>query len=234
MKSWVMILATFVLASTFPLVGCSKEAPAEPATETTTTEPATEEPKTDPAANLPAEPTEGEEVAVLETESGKIVVMFYPDVAPKHVENFKSLVSSGFYDGTRFHRCMPGFMIQGGDPKTKDVALQHEWGTGGNMVDGKEKTIPAEFNSISHERGILSMARSNDPNSASSQFFLMHQVSPFLDGQYTAFGKVVSGLEVIDRIVATGPTDPNLNGTVDPRKAVVLKKATIQKWPVKE
>ncbi|MEC7231393.1 MAG: peptidylprolyl isomerase, partial [Planctomycetota bacterium] len=117
----------------------------------------------------------------LETTAGDMLVELMPDVAPKHVENFVKLSSDGFYDGTRFHRVIPGFMIQGGCPKTK--ADEGGWGTG-----GPGWTVDAEFNQVHHERGILSMARSSDPNSAGSQFFVVHGEAGFLDGQYTVFG----------------------------------------------
>ncbi|MBS1723180.1 MAG: peptidylprolyl isomerase [Armatimonadetes bacterium] len=164
---------------------------------------------------------------------GQIVIMFYPDRAPRHVDNFLTLAKSGFFNGTRFHRCMPGFMIQGGDPLSKDLSKADAWGTGGNMVDGKEKNVQAEFNDIHHGRGVVSMARSNDPNSASSQFFIMVAENGGLDGQYSAFGYVVKGMDVADKIVATGPTDQQLNGKVDPKKAVVLKSVKVTKWPIK-
>ncbi|QYK54555.1 MAG: peptidylprolyl isomerase [Fimbriimonadaceae bacterium] len=187
-----------------------------------------------PAEPLPDMPKDGDDVAILDTDKGQIVVMFYPEVAPKHVENFKSLVKEGFYNGTRFHRCMPGFMIQGGDPNSKDLSKAEIWGTGGKMVDGAERNVPLEAGErLKHTRGVLSMARGQALNSASSQFFLMHQDSPSLDGQYSAFGKIVKGIEVVDEIVKTGPTDPSLNGAVPKDKAVVLKKATLAKWPVK-
>lgn len=140
--------------------------------------------------------TGGEEVAVLHTNHGDIVVGFFPNKAPKHVESFKKLVSSGFYDGTKFHRVIPGFMVQGGDPNSKsDDRSNH--GTGGPGYK-----VPAEFNDIKHDRGILSAARSSDPNSAGSQFFLMVARYPSLDGQYSAFGQVLEGMDVVDKIVA--------------------------------
>ena len=119
----------------------------------------------------------------------------YPDVAPKSVANFVKLAESGFYDGLTFHRIVPGFVIQGGDPD-------------GNGTGGPGWTIPGEFrangfaNDLKHERGVLSWARTNDPNSAGSQFFIMVDEAPYLDGSYAAFGRVISGLEVIDEIVA--------------------------------
>ncbi|HRP02443.1 MAG TPA: peptidylprolyl isomerase [Candidatus Kapabacteria bacterium] len=135
-------------------------------------------------------------------ELGKMVVELFPDVAPKHVANFDSLVSVKFYDGCAFHRVIPGFMIQGGDPNTKDKP-KNTWGMG----DPSQTRVPAEFNKTKHVRGILSAARSQDPNSASSQFFIMTSDAPHLDGQYSAYGKVVSGIEVADKIVNT-PRDP--------------------------
>ena len=138
------------------------------------------------------------EVAVIKTALGEMVVEFWPDVAPKTVENFKKLAKSGFYDGTAFHRIMKGFMIQGGDPFTKDPSKEALWGQG----DPGYK-INAEFNARSHQRGVLSMARSNDPNSAGSQFFICHGDPTFLDRQYTTFGKLVKGDEVLEKIATT-------------------------------
>ena len=129
-------------------------------------------------------------------------IKFLPDVAPKHVENFVKLAKSGLYNGTIFHRVIPGFMIQGGDPLTKDEANQSRWGTGGPGYQ-----IKAEFNDKPHMRGVLSMARSNDPNSAGSQFFICHGDPRFLDQQYTAFGRLVEGDDVLETI-ATTPTRP--------------------------
>jgi peptidyl-prolyl cis-trans isomerase B (cyclophilin B) len=183
------------------------------------------------AKELPRMPKDGDEVAVVETDKGRIVLMFYPEKAPKHVENFKTLAKKGFYDGTRFHRTIPGFMIQGGDPNSKDLAKAQSWGTGGNEVDGKEVMVDAEFNDIKHDAGVLSMARSRNPNSASSQFFIMHKNSSHLDGQYSAFGRVVEGQDVVDKI-ATAPSGDN--GSVDPDKAVVLKSVKIERWPLKK
>lgn len=133
--------------------------------------------------------------AVIETKYGNIELELFPDIAPKHVENFITLAKSGFYDGTIFHRVIPGFMIQGGDPNTKGSDTS-TYGMG-----GPEHNVPAEFNEIKHERGILSMARSSDPNSAGSQFFVVVADSFFLDRKYTVFGKVTKGMEVADKIV---------------------------------
>ena len=134
--------------------------------------------------------------AILSTRHGDITIEFLPEVAPNHVNNFLELARSGFYDGTKFHRVIPGFMIQGGDPNSKqDDRRLH--GTGGSG-----KNVKAEFNATKHVRGIVSMARSSNPDSASSQFFIMVADSAHLDGQYSAFGKVVSGMDVADKIVA--------------------------------
>lgn len=144
------------------------------------------------------------EVAVIKTSEGEMVAEFWSDVAPKTVENFKKLARAGFYDGTAFHRVIKGFMIQGGDPLTKDESKKSAWGTG----DPGYK-IQAEFSAKSHERGVLSMARSQDPNSAGSQFFICHGSPKFLDNQYTAFGKLIKGDDVLEKIATTktGPPD---------------------------
>jgi peptidyl-prolyl cis-trans isomerase B (cyclophilin B) len=133
--------------------------------------------------------------ATIETKFGKIVFKLLPDLAPETVRNFVKLAQSGFYDGTLFHRVIPGFMIQGGDPNTK-TPDKRRWGMGGPGY-----TIKAEFNSRSHLRGIVSMARATDPNSAGSQFFIVTTDSPFLDRQYTVFGEVTEGIDVADSIV---------------------------------
>lgn len=134
--------------------------------------------------------------ATIETKFGKIVFKLLPELAPEHVRNFVKLAQSGFYDGTLFHRVIPGFMIQGGDPNTKSPD-KSKWGMGGPGY-----TIKAEFNSRSHLRGIVSMARAMDPNSAGSQFFIVTSDSTFLDRQYTVFGEVLEGIEVADQIVS--------------------------------
>jgi peptidyl-prolyl cis-trans isomerase B (cyclophilin B) len=142
------------------------------------------------------------ELAIISTTEGDMVVEFWPEVAPGHVENFKKLAQKGFYDGTAFHRVIKGFMIQGGDPNTKDDSKQNLWGTG----DPGYK-IKAEFNDKAHTRGVLSMARSNHPDSAGSQFFICHGDPRFLDKQYTAFGKLIKGDDVLEKI-GTTPTHP--------------------------
>ena len=152
---------------------------------------------------------QGQEIAVLETSFGVIELEFFPNKAPKHVENFQKLAKESFYDRTTFHRVIPGFMIQGGDPNSKDTNRLND-GSGGRAGKffgiGQESNpdtwmIPGEFNESLHVRGTLSMARTRDPNSASSQFFICHTSTPQLDRQYTVFGQVIKGLEVIDQII---------------------------------
>ena len=155
-------------------------------------------------------------MVLIEMENGgKIEIELYPEHAPKTCENFEMLVRRGFYDGLIFHRVIPGFMIQGGDPL-------------GNGMGGADDNIVGEFkmngykNELKHTRGVISMARAYDPNSASSQFFIMHADAPHLDGQYAAFGKVVSGMEVVDEIAAS-PTDMRDR----PRFDMKMKKVSI-------
>jgi len=138
----------------------------------------------------------------VETKFGKIVFKLLPDLAPETVRSFEKLSKSGFYDGTLFHRVIPGFMIQGGDPNTKNPD-KSKWGSGGPGY-----MLKAEFNSKSHLRGVVSMARAMDPDSAGSQFFIVTTDSTFLDRQYTAFGEVIEGIEVADKIVNL-PRDGN-------------------------
>lgn len=138
------------------------------------------------------------ELAHITTTEGEIFIEFWPDVAPKTVENFKALAQKGFYDGTCFHRIIKGFMIQGGDPLTRDPAKEDHWGTGGPGYQ-----IKAEFNDRSHQRGVISMARSSNPDSAGSQFFICDGDASFLDRQYTAFGKLVKGEDVLAKIAGT-------------------------------
>ena len=156
--------------------------------------------------------------AVISTQFGDIVLEFFDDIAPKHVESFKLHAQNGYYNGTTFHRVIPGFMIQGGDPLTKsDDRSRH--GTGGNAAkyfgigtESDESTwdLPAEFSPTPHERGILSMARSQNPDSGGSQFFICVADARFLDNQYTVFGKVVSGMDAVDAIVSA-PRDARDN-----------------------
>jgi len=140
--------------------------------------------------------------ATIETNFGKMVFELLPDIAPETVRNFITLAKRSFYDGTLFHRVIPGFMIQGGDPNTKKPD-KSKWGVG-----GPGHNIKAEFSSKSHLRGIVSMARATDPNSAGSQFFIVTKDSTFLDKQYTVFGKVTDGMDIADKIVNL-PRDKN-------------------------
>jgi peptidyl-prolyl cis-trans isomerase B (cyclophilin B) len=135
------------------------------------------------------------EHAIIKTAHGEMTIEFWPDVAPKTVENFKKLARENFYDGTAFHRIVKGFMIQGGDPLTKDSNQESRWGTG-----GPGHRVKAEFNDRSHVRGVISMARSQDPDSAGSQFFICLADAKFLDGKYTAFGKLTNGDDVLEAI----------------------------------
>lgn len=155
-----------------------------------------------PAPGAAATKPAAKEVAVVKTSMGEMVLEFWPEVAPKHVENFKKLARQGFYDGAAFHRVIKGFMIQGGDPNTKDESKRAQWGQGGPGYN-----IKAEFNDRNHTRGVLSMARSGHPDSAGSQFFICLANAPHLNGQYTAFGKLIKGDDVLGKIGDT-PTDP--------------------------
>ena len=151
-----------------------------------------------------AKPAEKKETAVIKTTAGEMVVEFWPDVAPKTVENFKKLAREKFYDGTAFHRIVKGFMIQGGDPNTKDPQKEGQYGQGGPGY-----SVKAEFNDRSHQRGVLSMARSSDPDSAGSQFFICLGDASFLDKKYTAFGKLIKGDDVLEKIGNTPVTVAN-------------------------
>lgn len=156
--------------------------------------------------------------AAIETKFGKIELKFFPDVAPNHVNNFIDLAKKGFYDGTIFHRVIPGFMIQGGDPNTKDTNKSR------HGLGGPGYNVKAEFSSKPHKRGILSMARAQDPDSAGSQFFICVADAPFLNNQYTVFGEVTSGMDVVDKIVGQ-PRDPRDN----PNERVEMKVTVLDK-----
>jgi len=156
--------------------------------------------------------------AVVETKFGNIELRFFPDVAPNHVNNFIELAKKGFYDGTTFHRVIPGFMVQGGDPNSKNP----DKSTHG--MGGPGYQLKAEFNSKPHKRGTLSMARSASPDSAGSQFFICVADAPFLDKQYTAFGEVVSGMDVADKIVSQ-PRDRRDN----PNERIEIKVRIVEK-----
>ena len=166
--------------------------------------------------------TQSNEVAVIKTTAGELVLEFWPDVAPKTVENFKTLAGKGFYDGTAFHRIVKGFMIQGGDPLTKDPEAEDTWGTG-----GPGHKVKAEFNDKPHVRGVLSMARSQHPDSAGSQFFICLADARFLDRQYTAFGQVIKGDDVLGKIGDSPTTMSNGGERSKPLSRVGLESVTI-------
>jgi peptidyl-prolyl cis-trans isomerase B (cyclophilin B) len=162
------------------------------------------------------------EVAVIKTNEGEMVVEFWTDAAPNTIENFKKLARQGFYDGTIFHRIVKGFMIQGGDPNSKDTAKESSYGQGGPGYE-----IKAEFNNHSHDRGVISMARGPDPDSAGSQFFICLAPVRRLDGQYTPFGKLIKGSDVLDKIGNT-PVERNAQGEMSkPTKRVVIESVKI-------
>jgi peptidyl-prolyl cis-trans isomerase B (cyclophilin B) len=162
------------------------------------------------------------EVAVIKTSEGEMVVQFWNDAAPKTIENFKKLARSGFYDGTSFHRIVKDFMVQGGDPLTKDPKKESSYGTGGPGYK-----IKAEFNDHSHERGVLSMAREPDPNSAGSQFFICLAPVTRLDHEYTTFGKLIKGDDVLGKIGDT-PVGRNSGGeNSKPTKRIVIESIKI-------
>jgi len=201
------VLTFFAVLLTLGLVTARAE---EPKKETTT--------KAEKKSDSKEEKMSPKEVAVIKTTEGEMVVEFWPEVAPKTVENFKTLAKKGFYDGTCFHRVIKDFMIQGGDPLTKDPNQEARWGTGGPGYQ-----VNAEFNDRHHDRGVLSMARSNDPNSAGSQFFICHGNPRFLDGKYTAFGKLIKGDDVLEKIATTAthpPDRPNKRMGVESIKIV--------------
>jgi peptidyl-prolyl cis-trans isomerase B (cyclophilin B) len=162
------------------------------------------------------------EVAVIKTSEGEMVVQFWTDAAPNTIENFKKLARAGFYDGTIFHRIVKGFMIQGGDPNSKDPAKEESYGQG----DPGYK-IKAEFNHHSHNRGVTSMARGPDPDSAGSQFFICLAPVPRLDGQYTTFGKLIKGEDVLTKIGNTPVTKNNMGEMSKPTKRVVIESIKI-------
>lgn len=213
-------LALMLCFSAVALTACgSKNEQTSSKTEQTTaaqtTEKATE-------AEVDASALEGTKAVIDVKDYGKITVELYPNYAPKTVANFVKLAESGFYDGLTFHRIMEGFMIQGGDPK-------------GNGTGGSDENIVGEFsangftqNTLSHTRGVISMARSSDMNSASSQFFIVHKDSTFLDGQYAAFGEVTDGMDVVDKI-ATDAKPVDGNGTIPSSKQPVINSVTIER-----
>jgi len=162
------------------------------------------------------------EVAVIRTSEGDMVVQFWNDAAPNTIENFKKLARSGFYDGTIFHRVVKGFMIQGGDPNSKDPAKENKYGEGGPGYK-----IKAEFNNHSHERGVISMAREPNPDSAGSQFFICLAPVTRLDHQYTTFGKLSKGNDVLDKIGETPVTRNSAGEMSKPTKRIVIESIKI-------
>jgi peptidyl-prolyl cis-trans isomerase B (cyclophilin B) len=162
------------------------------------------------------------EVAVIKTNEGAMVVQFWTDAAPNTIENFKKLARSGFYDGTIFHRIVKGFMIQGGDPNSKDPGKESRYGEGGPGYK-----IKAEFNDHSHQRGVISMAREPDPDSAGSQFFICLAPVPRLDGEYTTFGKLIKGDDVLQKIGDTPVTRNSVGESSKPTKRVVIESIKI-------
>lgn len=210
-KAVLLLCIMSVMSLSFVFTGCGDNKPA--AKENSATE-ASSKISTDDVANL------GNTAVIDVKDYGKITVELKPDIAPITVGNFKKLVSEHFYDGLTFHRIMEGFMIQGGDPL-------------GNGTGGSDETIVGEFsqngfeNTLSHTRGVISMARSNDPNSASSQFFIVHEDSTFLDGQYASFGVVTDGMDVVDKIAKDAkPTDSN--GTITASEQPVINSITLE------
>jgi dolichyl-diphosphooligosaccharide--protein glycosyltransferase len=170
-----------------------------------------------PQNMIKANITPSDNIAILKTSLGNITLEFFPGAAPKHVNSFLNLSKTGFYDGTIFHRIVKDFVIQGGDPTTKNLTQKERWGTGGPGY-----TIDAEFNDIPHERGIISMARTGDPNSAGSQFFIVTKDARFLDNQYTVFGKVIDGMQIVDQIEDL-PTNQSSDQPIDFEKAKIQK-----------
>lgn len=180
------------------------------------------------AAAVPSPSSEGDVTAVLHTQAGDITIRLFADHAPHHVRNFVYLATSGFYDGTLFHRVVKDFLVQGGDPQTKDPSNARIWGSGGRTdEDGKLVTLEPEFNDMHHKRGVVSMARGASPNSASSQFFIVLKDHPSLDRKYTAFGEVVSGLDVVDRVAEVSDPDPSNPNLGTPRNHIRLKSVEI-------
>ena len=186
-KSWLVVAAALVAASV--LTGCWGKNEIKP---------------------IPL-PPDTRPKAIIKTKFGEMEMKFYPDLAPNHVENFIKLAKSGFYNGTIFHRVIPGFMIQGGDPNTKNSLRKETFGQGGPKDDkGNPILLKAEFTDTPHKRGIVSMARANEPDTAGSQFFIIVEDSFFLDRKYTVFGQVTKGLGIADKIAGLPRNDHDL------------------------
>jgi len=186
-KSWLVVAAALVAASV--LTGCWGKNEVKP---------------------IPL-PPDIRPKAIIKTKFGEMEMKFYPELAPNHVENFIKLAKSGFYNGTIFHRVIPGFMIQGGDPNTKNSLRKETFGQGGPKDDkGNPILLKAEFTDTPHKRGIVSMARANEPDTAGSQFFIIVEDSFFLDRKYTVFGQVTKGLGIADKIAGLPRNDHDL------------------------
>ncbi|GAF11846.1 peptidyl-prolyl cis-trans isomerase [Bacillus sp. JCM 19045] len=223
MKKWIVIPLLMLLL----LAACGtstdpNEAEENEAEQNEPAESEAPEDETTAGQGVPEVPVEADDtpVVTMEMEGGEMVVMeLYPDVAPVTVNNFVSLIEDGFYDGLTFHRIIPGFMIQGGDP------VGNGTGGPGYGIEGEFTTNGVE-NDVSHERGVLSMARSQDPNSAGSQFFIMHEDSSHLDGSYAAFGKVIEGMDVVDQIAGaeTDNNDKPVAGEEQTIKAITVER----------
>lgn len=167
-----------------------------------------------------------ETVVILKTNQGAITVRFFAEISPRHTKNFIEHSKSGLYTGTLFHRVIPGFMIQGGDPYSKDEDPNND-GMGGYSYLGPGTMLDAEFNDIPHTRGILSMARSQDVNSAGSQFFIMHDRAASLDNQYSIFGEVIDGIEVVDFII-----NAPRNQRDRPNEDQIIREVEVVQWTV--
>ncbi len=200
MKSIHLVCALSLFAAVVS-EGC-RQASTDTQTAATNSQAATSTPSTSASPSAPST----NDVAVITTTEGTMVIAFWPGEAPNTVANFEKLAKQGFYDGTAFHRIIKGFMVQGGDPLTKDASAEGSWGTGGPGYN-----INAEFNDHSHQYGVISMARGGDPNSAGSQFFICDGNASFLDHQYTAFGHLIKGNDVLDKIANT-PVGSNGQG----------------------
>lgn len=174
-----------------------------------------------PTPKVAGTPVFDDEVAVFETDYGNFKIALYPDVAPLHVENFKKLISEKFYDGLGFHRVLPDFIIQGGDPQTRGGGNRARWGTG----DPNQPKVPAEFSTRPFARGTVGAARADDPNSASSQFFICLRPNPDWNGRYTVFGEVIQGLNNV-QVISNVPTDPT---TEKVKELPVIKRAYLEK-----
>lgn len=197
-------------------LAAAQAAPAAPA-----------KPKKKPAKAAAKARDDARTLALLHTSQGDVTIRFFHDRAPNHVKNFLELAASGFYNGTLFHRVVRDFVVQGGDPLTKDSKNAFIWGNAGRTdAKGNPVTLKPEFSDTSHRRGIVSMARSSAPDSASSQFFVVLKDYPSLDRQYTVFGEVLKGMDVVDRIAATSdpdPSNPTLGKPRNPQKLLSIE-----------